>query len=282
MLAPHSAQARPYTVFSCDSAGLFGFSSAAWTPFGNAGWAYESCPTGGGATAGISNRLVGWTYSAFNVSGHSFRAPPGATITAVRWAGRIARNNCNWGTFLRALPSGAAILGMPNGQYCTTEAFDNRAWPMTFGTPAGTTGIDQLVICGAYQCAPGATIHAHAVEVTIDDPIPPSISLGGPLVSGAWVSGRAGQPSYLTVASSDNAGTQSVSAAIGDGSDTRTSRVHGRWHDPARLMCGPTCSRRLRICPTGNACSTYPLSTRPGTRLLSAEPCISTTPRLSP
>jgi Bacterial Ig-like domain len=221
MLAPQSAEARPYTVFSCDSAGLFGFSSAAWTAFGNAGWAYESCPTGGGATAGISNRLVGWTYSAFNVSGHSFRAPPGATITAVRWAGRIARNNCNWGTFLRALPSGAAILGMPNGQYCTTEAFDNRAWPMTFSTPAGTTGIDQLVICGAYQCAPGATIHAHAVEVTIDDPIPPSISLDGPLVSGAWVSGRAGQP-YVTVASPDNAGIQSVTATVEDQGRTET------------------------------------------------------------
>jgi hypothetical protein len=221
MPAPQTAMARPYTVVSCDSAGLFGFSSAAWAPFGNAGWAYESCPTGGGDTAGISNRLVGGTYSGFNHSGHSFRAPPGATITAVRWAGRLARDNCNWGTFLRALPSGAVITGLPNGQYCTSAAFDNRGWPMTFGTPEGTTGVDQLVICGATQCLPGATIHTHVVEVTVDDPIPPSISLDGPLVSGLWVSGRAAKP-YVTVSAADNAGTQSLAAVIGGKSEAKS------------------------------------------------------------
>ena len=49
---------------------------------------------------------------------------------------------------------------------------------MTFAAPEGTTAIDQLVICGAGQCLPGATMHAQVVEVTVDDPIPPSISLG--------------------------------------------------------------------------------------------------------
>jgi hypothetical protein len=58
-------------------------------------------------------------------------------------------------------------------------------------------------------------MHAHLVEVTIDDPIPPSISLDGPLVSGQWVSGRASRP-YASVASADNAGVQSVTATIGD------------------------------------------------------------------
>ena len=58
---PGVAAARPYTVVSCDSAGLFGYSSAAWTPFGNAGSAYEACPTSGGSTAGVSNRLIGMT-----------------------------------------------------------------------------------------------------------------------------------------------------------------------------------------------------------------------------
>ena len=85
---PGVAAARPYTVVSCDSAGLFGYSSAAWTPFGNAGSAYEACPTGGGSTAGVSNRLIGGTYSGFSHSGHVFAAPPGTTITQVRWSGR--------------------------------------------------------------------------------------------------------------------------------------------------------------------------------------------------
>ena len=77
---------------------LFGYSSAAWAPFGNAGSAYEACPTGGGSTAGVSNRLIGTTYTGYSHSGHVFTAPPGATITHVRWAGRMARDNCRWGS----------------------------------------------------------------------------------------------------------------------------------------------------------------------------------------
>jgi hypothetical protein len=215
MSAPHTAAARPYTVVSCDSAGPFGYSSAAWAPFGNAGWAYANCPSGGGDTAGVSNRLIQGTYGGFSSSGHVFAAPPGATITHVRWAGRLARDNCNWGTFFRATPSGASVMGLPNGQYCDTNAFDNRGWPMTWGLPGGTTGLQQLVICGNWECLPGATLHSHVLEVTVDDPVPPSISLDGPLASGRWVSGRAGHP-HLGVAATDNAGVQSVRAAVGD------------------------------------------------------------------
>ncbi len=189
LCAPSVAAARPYTVFSCDSAALLGYSSAAWAPFGNAGNAYAACPTGGGSTAGVSNRLIGTTYGGYNHSGHVFTAPPGATITYVRWAGRMARDSCRWATFLRAVPSGAPIMGLPHGQYCDSTAFDNRGWPMTFAAPEGTTRVEQLVFCGAPQCHPGATMHAHVLEVTVDDPIPPSISLGGPLASGQWVSG---------------------------------------------------------------------------------------------
>ena len=159
-------------------------------PFGNAGSAYQSCPSGGGSTAGVSNRLIGSTYSGFNHSGHVFTAPPGATITHVRWAGRMARDNCNWGSYVRAVPSGATIVGLPHGQYCYTNGFDNRGWPMSFPAPEGTTRVEQLIFCGAAQCLPGATIHAHGLEVTVDDPIPPSISLDGPLARGEWVSGR--------------------------------------------------------------------------------------------
>jgi hypothetical protein len=211
---PHTAAARPYTVVACDSAGVFGYSSAAWEPFANAGNAYKSCPTGGGPTAGISNRLIGATYSGFSLSGHRFTAPPGATITHVRWAGRMARDNCRWGTYVRALPSGALVLGLPNGSYCDTTGFDNRSWPMTFAAPDGTTRLEQLVVCGAAQCFPGATMHAHILDVTVDDPIPPSISLGGPLASGQWVSGRGGEPNLVVVAR-DNAGVRDVTTSVG-------------------------------------------------------------------
>lgn len=211
---PHAAEARPYTVVSCDSAGLVGYNSAAWTPFGNAGSAYEACPSGGGSTAGVSNRLIGAIYSGFNHSGHVFTAPPGTTITHVRWAGRMARDNCTWGTYVRAIPSGAPIMGLPHGQYCDSTAFDNRGWPMTFGAPEGTTRVEQLVFCGAAQCPPGATIHAHELQVTVDDPIPPSISLDGPLARGEWVSGRVTEPN-LVVTARDNAGVHDATTSVG-------------------------------------------------------------------
>ena len=86
------------------------------------------------------------------------------------------------------------MFGLPVGQYCDATSFDTRGWPMPFAAPEGTTRVDQLVICGAAQCQPGATIHAHVMEVTVDDPIPPSIALDGPLASGEWVSGRAAKP----------------------------------------------------------------------------------------
>jgi hypothetical protein len=220
VLAPAAATARTYPVISCDSAGLFGYSSAAWAPFGNAGWAYETCPTGGGSTAGVSNRLIGATYSGFSHSGHALRAPSGATITAVRWAGRMARDHCDWGTWVRAIPSGAPIVGLPYGQYCGTNGFDNRGWPMTFDAPQGTTTVEQLVFCAAAQCLPGATIHGHVLEVTIDDPVPPSISLDGPLASGQWVSGRT-RP-HVTVNSSDNTGVQGITTSVGPRSESES------------------------------------------------------------
>jgi hypothetical protein len=56
-------------------------------------------------------------------------------------------------------------------------------------------------------------MHAHTVEVTVDDPIPPSISLDGPLAGGQWVSGRI--PQFVGVAANDNAGIRDVVASVG-------------------------------------------------------------------
>ena len=209
------ARAGQYTVASCDSAAAFGHNTTAWVPFGNAGTAYEACPTFGGLTAGVSNRLTQGTYGGFSHSGHAFTAPPGATITKIRWAGRIARDNCRWAVYFRALPSGALVLGMPNGQFCETLGFDNRGFPLEQIVPGGTTRLEQLVICGASECSSPAVFHSHVLEVTIDDPQPPSISLGGPLASGQWVSGTAGRPSHVDVRATDNAGVQRIETSLG-------------------------------------------------------------------
>jgi hypothetical protein len=240
-----TAMAGQYTVVSCDSAAAFGHNAAAWVPYANAGSAYSSCPTNGGFTAGISNRLTGGTYPGFSHSAHSLTAPAGATITKVRWAGRMARDNCAWGVYFRALPSGTPVLGMPNGQFCLTTGYDTRGWPAEYGVPAGTTRLDQLVICGASQCAPGAAFHSHVVEVTIDDPVGPSISLSGPLASGQWVSGMAGGTPYVDIAAADNAGIQRIDSALGGRSESQSFGCN--WSHPHPCPTAPTTSSRLSI-----------------------------------
>src|SRR6185503_20522855 len=156
----------------------------------------------------------GQPYSGFSISGHAFNAPPGTTITALRWGGRLARNNCTWGTFMRAVPSGSAVLGLRHGQHCAQPDFDITNFPITFPTPAGTTRLEQLVICGTGTCSPGAAMHSHVLEVTIEDPQPPAISLGGRMVSGQWVSGRAGSPPGLEATAGDSGGIQTMEATL--------------------------------------------------------------------
>jgi Big-like domain-containing protein len=218
--APENATARPYTVVACDSAPAYGYTTAAWAPFGVPGHAYAICPSYGGFTAGLSNRLTGVTYSGFTVSGHAFIAPPGATITHLRWSGRIARDSCDWGAFMRAVPSGNSIVGLPAAQFCSSMNFDTRSSPLTFAVPPGTTEIQQVVVCAAHQCAPGATIHSGVLEVTVDDPVLPSIALDGPLASGQWVSGPAGG-SRVDVHALDNSGVRTIEAVVGARSETQ-------------------------------------------------------------
>jgi hypothetical protein len=216
------AHARPYTVVSCDSAGVFGYSTGAWVGVANTGRAYATCPSNGGLTAGLSNRMVDKTYSVLDHSGHYLTAPPGATITKIRWAGRMARANCTWATFIRALPSNSSVLGYRNRQLCDATDFDNRGWPLTLDTPAGTTRLDQLVMCGSDRCPPGATLHSQTIEVVIDDPVPPSVSVSGPLVSGRWVSARTGSLPRAAVSASDNAGIRVVQASLGTDINSET------------------------------------------------------------
>lgn len=234
------AMAGQYTVVSCDSAAAFGYNTTAWVPYGNAGTAYEACPTNGGLTAGVSNRLTQGTYGGFSHSGHAFTAPAGATITRITWAGRMVRDNCRWAVYFRAVPSGTLVHGMPNGQFCETLAFDNRGFPLAQPVPGGTTRLEQLVICGALECPPPAVFHSHVLEVTVDDPVPPSISLSGPLASGQWVSGTAGQSATLTVATSDNAGVQRIETALEGGREDHGYGCNWSYSRPCSVSAETT------------------------------------------
>jgi hypothetical protein len=205
------ARAGTYTVLSCDAANAGGFSPEAWSPSGNAGTAYQACPSLATDTGGISNRIVGSTVGLLAHSEHTISAPPGATITSIRWSGRWARTNCTWGAALRALPSAATVLGAPANGQCLINELDTRPKEMPLTPPAGTTALQQIVFCGASTCDSGATFHTRYAAVTINDPTAPALSAGGPLASGRWVGGQ----QQVSVAASDNAGIAASSVSLG-------------------------------------------------------------------
>jgi hypothetical protein len=184
------ASGRPYTVVSCDAGLGTALSAEAWMPSTTVpGSSYSVCPSTGGDNTGISDRITQATGAGLNFSAHDFRAPAGTRITALRWGGRFARGNCAWGALLQAFPSGTALLGVRPNTGCGVSGLDVRTTPLAIPIPAGTTRLQQIVVCGATGCQPGATIHTTTSVVTIEDPTLPAVSATGALVSGRWVRG---------------------------------------------------------------------------------------------
>jgi hypothetical protein len=276
---PEVGLARPYTVVSCDSAVSFWHNASAWAPYSNAGSTYEVCPTNGGFTAGVSNRMTGQRYNGFEFSGHVFIAPPGATITQIRWGGRMARGNCDWGTFIRALPSDATVIGLRYGQFCGSTDFDNSTFPITYNVPSGTTRLEQLVFCGARICEPGGAMHSRILEVTVDDPLPPEISLGGALVSGQWVSGAAGMDPRVEIAAADHAGIQRIDTAIGGRTHTQTYGCDWSRSQPCATHAGGSSAPGVGDLPDGRHILTVSATDAPGnTASVSRDVYVDNTP----
>ena len=189
-LSADLASARTYTVVSCDAGLGTALSAEAWMPQTTIpGSSYAVCPSTGGDNTGISDRITQATGAGLNFSAHNFTAPAGTRITGLRWGGRFARGNCAWGALVQAFPSGAALLGVRPNTGCAVSGLDVRTTPLAVPVPAGTTRLQQIVVCGATGCQPGATMHTTSSVVTIDDPTLPSVSASGALVSGRWVRG---------------------------------------------------------------------------------------------
>jgi hypothetical protein len=203
--------ARSYTVLSCDAAFFQGFSAEAWTPQAATGSAYASCPSHGGLTTGISNRITDVTVGRNAYSMHAFNAPAGTSITGFNWSGRFARNDCGWMAAIWAQPGGHYVFGLLDNRQCNINELDIRGQSIPWTVPAGTTRLEQVVVCGASTCGPGATFHTQVVTVSIEDPVPPSFWLSGSLVTRRWVAGE----HELFVSASDNVGVARYSAAIG-------------------------------------------------------------------
>ena len=225
--------------------------------------------------------MTGQRYAGLSHSGHRFSAPPGTTISRVRLRGRFARGNCAWGTIFAAMPSRSILLGLPHGRYCAQTGYDYTNYPLYLRPPPGTTRVEQLVYCGASSCAPGATIHTRSVEVTIDDPRPPSISLSGPLVSGRWVSGRTGRLPTVNVTARDSSGVSRIAARIGSVVAARAIRAIGAVRSHARTAPSPP-RRTSATSPTVATPCRQSRSMRQGTWERRTTTSTSTTRRRTP
>ena len=148
----------------------------AWIPSTTiAGSSYAACPTSGIPTRGISDRITTPTGSRLTLSTHVFQAPTGTTITALRWGGRLSRGNCDWGAMMQALPAKTVIFGLQAHSGCAVSGLDIGDQTLPFAVPAGTTGLQQSIVCAAASCQPGAAFHTASTVVTIEDPTAPTV-----------------------------------------------------------------------------------------------------------
>ena len=183
-----AAQARPYTVYACDAAGFWGSPNNSWSPSGS-GTVESRCPSNADWQRGMTTRLVGSTYSAFTGATYDFNAPPGTTITALKWSGRYSRTNCTWHARMTAYPADSDLFGVRAGQQCSINSLDIASSIGGWSAPPGTTQLRQLVVCGASSCPTGATFHSRWMEVLLDDSWIPNLSVSGALAEGQWVRG---------------------------------------------------------------------------------------------
>ena len=215
---PASAEARPYVVFACDAATYWGYANNAWSAIGQ-GTIESRCPSNNDDQRGMTTRMVGGAFAGFAHSIYHFDAPPGTTITALKWSGRMARNNCNWRTTISANPGDHRLIGLLNGQQCSIPSLDVGLSHLTLTPPVGTTSLRQMVLCSAPFCEPGATFHSRHMEVHLDDYWVPWVGATGALAEGQWVRGD----QLVRVDAGDNTGVQRVDASLG--SQTRLPGV---------------------------------------------------------
>ena len=134
------------------------------------GSAYAACPSGGIAT-GHQHRITTPTGARLTLSSHVFQAPAGTLITALRWGGRFARGNCDWGTMMQAYPSKSPHLRPAGAQRCAVTGLDIGSETLVCeACRRAPQSLQQTIVCAAATCQPGAAFHTASTVVTIDDP----------------------------------------------------------------------------------------------------------------
>ena len=258
-----TAQARPYTVYACDAAGFWGSPNNSWSPAGS-GTVESRCPSNADWQRGMTTRLVGSTYPAFTGAAYDFNAPPGTTITGLKWSGRYSRTNCTWHARMTAYPADRDLFGVRAGEQCSINSLDIASSIGGWTAPPGTTQLRQLVVCGASSCPTGATFHSRWMEVLLDDYTAPGVSVGGALAEGQWVGGRPIRRTQWALTTLGCGASRARSRAIESRAGVRLQPHADEVH--ARRLRSADLPFRTEALPDGSMRSRSALSTPPGTR----------------
>jgi hypothetical protein len=167
-------------------------------------------------------------------SGFVLSAPPGTTISRLRWSGVAHRRDCRYALQLYAERPGASPVSIKNvraNRHCPNpEVAQKSSRPRLRAFDlGGATRIIQRVVCVGtpsreYCSARGQNyIGTLAAEATVVDGSAPSAGVvqDEPLAQGKWVSGKQG----VRYEASDNVGIKSASVLIGGavrGSDSKS------------------------------------------------------------
>jgi hypothetical protein len=234
--APRSAAAGEYTIVACQ-ADEAGYVSSAFENFATRGmkWRRACNPLGPGLRGLVTANVPGTGRVARGAqSGFVLSAPPGTTLSRLRWSGHAQRRDCRYALQLYAERPGASPVSIKNvraNRRCPRpDLAQASSWPRLRAYDlGGASRIVQRAVCvGApsreFCSARGQNfIRTFAAEATVVDGIAPSVGIvqEAPLARGQWVSGR----QSFDYETSDNVGVKSASALIGGsarGSDPRS------------------------------------------------------------
>jgi hypothetical protein len=236
LASPGRAAAGEYTISICQ-ADEAGYVSSAFENFATRGmkWRRACNPLGPGLRGLVTANVPGTGRVPRGAqSGFVLSAPPGTTISQLRWSGVAHRRDCRYALQLYAERPGAFPVSIKNvraNRHCPNpEVAQKSSWPRLRAFDlGGATRIIQRVVCVGtpsreYCSARGQNyIGTLAAEATVVDGSAPSAGVvqDEPLARGKWVSGKQG----VRYEASDNVGIKSASVLIGGevrGSDPKS------------------------------------------------------------
>jgi hypothetical protein len=224
--APRPATAGEYTIYACQADGA-GYVSSAFENFATRGmkWRRACNPLGPPLRGLVTANVSGTGHVPHGAqSGFVLNAPPGTTLSRLRWSGHARRRDCRYALQLFAERPGAPPVAIKNvraNRNCPRPGLAQASsWPhMRAYDLGGATRIVQRVVCVGspsreFCSARGQNfIRTFAAEATVVDGSAPSVAIvqASPLASGAWVRGN----QSFDYDATDNVGVKGASALVG-------------------------------------------------------------------